>query len=317
MSLANLQVFNNTVQTTTTEMFAQQVELFNAATRGAITLGTKPNAGDYASMTKYQKLSGLVAERDIDSSASVSALDLVRILEGSVKVARRLGPVNLEPSNFDWILRSPDEPAAVASEQAAKDKLADMLNTAISAFVAATLNVGTTLYSDMGSSTTLTLSGLADGAQLLGDAAKNIACWIMHSKSWTELYKANLAGTNMLFNYGNVAIAADPLGRPIVITDSTDLVNSSDYYSLGIVNGGIVVEDNSDLRVITVEAGMTQNITAYWQGQYSYNLGLKGYKWDESHGGNSPSDAAIAVGTNWDKTATSVKDCAGIIVIAE
>lgn len=314
MSLANLKVFSDTMELVSTEMIAQQYDLFNAATQGAITLRQSKNRGDYASTLKYQKISGLIRERDITSAAAVASLDLVRILEGSVKVARGIGPINLVPSEYDWIMRDAGEAGAVIGMQVAGDKMADMLNTGIAAFVAATLNVGSTLVND--TSATLALTALADGAQKLGDASKNIVCWVMHSYCWNGLYKAGLAGTNMLFNFGNVAIAKDPLGRPIVITDSTDMINSSDYYTLGLVPGGIVVEDNGDTRIATETTTGYQNITTRYQGQYTYNLGLKGYKWDESTGGQCPADAALASGGNWDKTATSVKDMAGVIVTA-
>jgi hypothetical protein len=315
MSLTNLRVYSDTVDTVASEMLAQQVDLFNAASSGGIVLRTAANRGDYASTLKYQKISGLIAERDPTSSAAVSALDLVRILEGSVKLSRRVGPVNLIPSDYDWIMRSPEEAGATVAAQVAADRLGDMLNSALTAFVAATLNVGTTLYKDMGA-TSITLSGLADGAQLLGDVQSKIACWVMHSKTWTDLYKAGITGSNTLFQYGTVNIVKDPLGRPFIITDSTNLISASDYYTCGLVSGGIVVEDNGDMRSNTVVSNLTQNIAATYQGQYSYNLGLLGYKWDETNGGRAPVAASIATGTNWDKTATSVKDCAGVVVIA-
>ena len=315
MSLTNLQVFSDTVDTVASELVAQQVDKFNAASRGGIVLRTASNRGDYASTLKYQKISGLIAERDVTSTAAVSALDLVRILEGSVKLARRIGPVNLMPSDYDWIMRAPEEAGATIAVQAAQDRMADMLNTAISGFVAATLNVGATLVNDM-STATLTITGLADGAQKLGDASNKVVCWVMHSKSFNDLYKTAITGANVLFTYGTVNIVGDPLGRPYIVTDSTSLINSSDYYSLGLVSGGVVLEDNGDMRSNTVVSNLTQNIAATYQGQYSYNLGLLGYKWDESNGGRNPVIASVATGSNWDKTATSVKDCAGVIVTA-
>ena len=315
MSLANLQVFSDTVETVSSEIVAQQVEKFNAASAGGIVLRTAANRGDYASSLKYQKISGLIAERDPTSVAAVSAVELVRILEGSVKLARRVGPVNLIPSDYDWIMRAPEEAGSVIGLQVAPDRLADMLNTGISAFVAATLNVGATLVHDMGA-TTITLAGLADGQQKLGDAQGKLACWAMHSKSWTDLYKAGITGSNVLFTYGTVNIVRDPLGRPFVITDSASLVNAADYYTCGLVPGGIVCEDNGDMRGQTVATNLTQNLGATYQGQYTYNLGLLGFKWNEAAGGRAPIAATIATGTNWTRAATSVKDCAGVIVQA-
>ena len=41
---------------------------------------------------------------------------------------------------------------------------------------------------------------------------------------------------------------------------------------------------------------------------------MKGYTWDKANGGKSPNDAALALSTNWDRTATSHKDTAGVKV---
>ncbi|MNO64399.1 hypothetical protein D3C76_551270 [compost metagenome] len=53
------------------------------------------------------------------------------------------------------------------------------------------------------------------------------------------------------------------------------------------------------------------------QTDYTFGLGLKGYTWDVTNGGKSPSNAALATGTNWDKTASSIKDTAGVALIGD
>lgn len=315
MPLTNLQVFSKTIELLAGETNAQAYDKFNAATRGALVLRAGNNAGDFTDLAKYQKIAGLIGERDAYGSDDVAAVDLARILEGSVKVGRRIGPVNTDPGWWDWIGRAPTEPGAVVAEQVSGDGMADRLNTAIAAFVAATLNVGATLVNDMGANT-ITLAGLADGAQKFGDRAQAILCWLMHSKTYTDLYKAALTNANDLFTFGDVKIVADPMGRPLIITDSADLIDGADYYTLGLTAGAIVVEDNPDLRVITEEKTGKENLRAVYQGQYSFNVGMKGFRWNQATGGASPSDAALAVGTNWTKTASSVKDMAGVIVVA-
>ena len=47
MALTNMKVFNKTVQTMATEKLAQDVEKFNAASGGAITLTADGFEGDY------------------------------------------------------------------------------------------------------------------------------------------------------------------------------------------------------------------------------------------------------------------------------
>ncbi len=53
------------------------------------------------------------------------------------------------------------------------------------------------------------------------------------------------------------------------------------------------------------------------QVDYTFGLAIKGYTWDETNGGKSPSDAEIGTGSNWDKTATSIKHTAGVVAIGD
>ena len=45
-----------------------------------------------------------------------------------------------------------------------------------------------------------------------------------------------------------------------------------------------------------------------------YNLGILGYEWDMTAGGKSPDDTKLGASANWRKTATSLKDTAGVLV---
>jgi hypothetical protein len=53
------------------------------------------------------------------------------------------------------------------------------------------------------------------------------------------------------------------------------------------------------------------------QVDYSFGLGLKGYSWDQTNGGKSPTDAELATGTNWDKVVTSDKHTAGVLAVGD
>jgi hypothetical protein len=190
--------------------------------------------------------------------------------------------------------------------------MADKLNTAIMAYVAAILNVGATLVDD--GTDTFTLSHFIDGSALMGDRAQRVACWVMHSKPYNDLLKTAVTGANVLFNFGDINIVTDGFGRPIIVTDSAELKDGSDYHTLGIVPGGVVVEDNGTPNA-AVDTGLgKENLTREYQVEWDYNLGLLGFEWNQTNGGPSPNDAAIGTGTNWTKTATDVKDCAGVIV---
>lgn len=316
MSLTNFQVFNQYAYSAMLELITQQIALFNAATKGGITLRSAANQGDYADTALYSRISGLVRRRNAYGSGAVGHKELAMLLATTVKVAAGTAPVDIDQHWWTWIQRSPEEAGVVLGKQLAEDTLQDMLNTALKAFVAATTNVGATVVYD-GTGGTPTLNTLNAGARLFGDRAQDIACWLMHSKSMFDIFDVSLTNTAKLFDFGTVKVIHDGFGRPFVVSDAPDLAYTSSgakYHIAGLVPGGILVEQNNDFFDNTQVNNGDENIGRTYQAQWTYNLGLKGYAWDKTSGGASPSNSALGTGTNWDKFATSVKDVSGILV---
>jgi hypothetical protein len=57
-----------------------------------------------------------------------------------------------------------------------------------------------------------------------------------------------------------------------------------------------------------------EQIQTRLQGEYAYNLGLKGFKWDVSNGAANPDSSTIGTGSNWDMAVSSYKDLAGVVL---
>jgi len=319
MALSDLTVFSEYAYLAMTEVLAQQVDLFNAASRGAISLQAANHQGDYSDKAFYQKISGLVRRRNAYGSGAVTAKNMAHIVDTMVKVAAGTPPVEMDPGQFKWIQRSPEEAGAALGQQLAKDSLADMLNTSVAAGYAALSGVADVIYD--GSAGTITPTSLVSGARLFGDRASEIAAWIMHSKPLHDLYVDNLSNVERLFTYGSVNVVADAFGRIFVITDSPSLVTADgvevgvdEYHTLGLVADAISIGQNSDFTDNFQTTNGDENIGRSYQAEWSYNLGIKGFAWDKTNGGASPNDAALVVATNWDQHATDVKDVAGVIV---
>lgn len=316
MALSDLQVFSDFAYLTSTETIAQEVSKFNAASGGALVLRAGQNLGDYNDEVTWAKISGLVRRRDAYASGAVSAVDISQLLNSSVKVGAGTPPVNIDPGMLRWIQKNPEEAGVMIGEQLAEDMLADMLNTGLSAYVAALTNVGATVVYD-GTAGVASLASMNKGAALFGDRSQSIQAWVMHSKSAHDLYDQSLTNSNRLFTFGNIKVMEDGFGRPFIITDSASLITSGVpdvYHSCGLVSGALVVEQNNDFDSNIETSNGDNNIGRTYQAEWSYNLGMKGYTWDKTNGGASPTDAELATGTNWDKTATSIKDTAGILV---
>lgn len=320
MALSNMVVFDDYVQRTITEVIAQQVDLFNAASNGTITLTTQRNRGDFAHYSQFAEITGLIRRRDVYASGAVSPVALSMLQNASVKVAAGTPPIAFNPSQFTWIQEQPEVAGVVIGEQVAIGQFQDMLNAGLKAARAAFVNVGSAAEYQITSQGAMTLNGLNRGAQKFGDRAQNIRAWVIHSTPLHDLFDQSLANTNRLFTFGDVRIMEDGFGRRFIVTDSSSLYGAvtspdvTDYYTLGLVENAIVVEDNGDFFSNLQTVNGDENITRSWQGEWSYNLALKGYTWDTTAGGKSPTDAELGTGTNWDKTATDIKNTAGVAV---
>lgn len=319
MSLANFKIFNASVRLTAIEVLAYQINLFNAATRGALVLKQAGNTtlGDYTDQSSWQMLGGLVRRRDAYATGAVTALELAQILETAVRVDAGTPPVQLDAHWLQRINASPAEAGAVVGKMVAEQRLADYVNTSLAALAAA-LGAQASLTHTPGAA--LSLAALNTGASKMGDKADQLACWVMPSKSLFDLYGAAIANSAGLFTFGTINVKADPFGKPIVVTDSLSLyldTTTDLYYTLGLVPGAATIAENDDYLDNLQTSNGDESIRTTWQAQWSFNMALKGHTWDKTNGGKSPTTAALTTATNWDKTATSIKDLPGVIIKAQ
>lgn len=322
MSLTNVAVFNRYAYRTVSEIVAQQIDLFNSATNGAIILRqASDNDGDFSDSTFWQLMSGAIRRRDPYGDGAVSAIDLQMLVDTMVKVAGGTPPINIPPVMFDWINHSPEEGGVVIGQQLAPLMMQDMLNTAVSALAAAIVNTGASNYTDIsggtGGAELFSPTAIVNTKQLLGDASGQIAAWVVHSKPMHNYWGNAIANANRLFTYGTVAVVADPFGVPFIMSDVPALVvagSPTDYVSLGLVPGAAIVERNTDFTQNIDTRNGDENILRTYQAEWSYNLGIKGFTWDKTAGGKAPTNASLATGTNWVETATSHKHLAGVAV---
>lgn len=322
MPLSNFKVFSQFSQGSATEVLQQQIELFNTATRGGLVMKAASNEGDFSDVTLWAKISGLVRRRNAYGSGSVTEKDISQLAETSVKVAAGTPPVRIDPSMLKWIQKDPKEAGVVFGRQLAVDRMADMLGVAVSGFRAALVNEGSNVFDNVATGNA-SLIALNQTASKMGDMAGRLACWVGHSKAIFDIYGQALLNANQLFTFGDVRVVQDGFGRPLIMTDEPALVDPTgagtgpdipSYFTLGLVPGAVLIEDNGDYIDNVETKNGNENIIKTIQAEWSYNVSVRGFAWDKANGGKSPSSAAIATGTNWDKYATSSKDLAGVVL---
>lgn len=319
MSLSQMQVFNQYIMPATIETITQMVVLFNQASRGAIILSAEGFTGDYLQQSFFAAVHS--AQRRVNryaANSAASVTDLTQLKFSAVKVAGGFGPIRYEPSQMTWLDKPTTQGVEVASRNFAEALLRDQVNTAIAALCAAISNVAA-LTNDVSATAGMTYGAINNAHAKMGDASGRIVADVMTGEVYHKLIGANLTNTAVLFRQGDVTVV-DLLGKLNIVTDAPALYvagTPNKQRVLGLVAGAATVIDAQDLVANIQTNNGNLRIETTLQMDYSFGLGLKGFTWDETNGGKSPTDAALATGTNWDQVATSIKDCAGVIAIAD
>lgn len=319
MSLSQMQVFNQYIMPATIESLAQMVEKFNAASNGAIRLTTEGFDGDFLQESFFAAIHS--AQRRVNrygAQASATPTDLTQLKLSAVKVAGGFGPIRFEPSQLTWLNKPTAEGIEVASRNFAEALMADQLNTAIAALCAAISNQAAAT-NDVSATAGISYSAINAAHAKFGDASGQLAAQVMTGQVYHRLVGQNLTNAVNLFDARSVNVV-DILGKAVIITDAPALYvagTPNKQRVLSLVDGAATVFDGSDIiSNIQTSNGQTR-IETTMQVDYTFGLSLKGYTWDEANGGKSPTDAALATGSNWDKVATSIKATAGVITIGD
>lgn len=317
MALSDMKVFNATVQTMAIETLGQQVEKFNAASRGAIVLTAEGFEGDY----RYENFWASIhaAQRRVDrygTNTSASPTNLSQLQAVGVKVAGGFGPIQWEPAQLSWVQKSPAEAVEVISRNLAEAIMKDQLNSAIAALVAAIEAQASATYDTNTGPMSYVDLNLAHAK--FGDSSNLIVADVMDGAQYHSLIGQNLANAQQLY-VANGVLVVDILGKTVVVTDAPALRETgtgADVKALGLVAGAATVYDGSSLITNIQTNNGSQRIATTFQADYDFGLALKGYAWDTTSGGKSPTDAELATGSNWDKVATDIKFTAGTICLA-
>lgn len=319
MALSDMKVFNEYLKRATIETLAQDVAKFNAASAGSIQLTTQGIDGDFLQESFWAGVHG--AQRRVDrygANAAQAATALSQKQYDSVKIAGGFGPILWEPGQLSWVQKSPEEALEVISRNLSEAIMSDQLNTAIAALVAAIGNQPTAV-NDVSAAAGVNYIAINGTHAKFGDASARIVAQVMTGAMYHKLIGQNLTNANHLFQFQGVTIV-DILGKAVIVTDAPALFTAGTPDKekvLSLVSGAAVVSDGSDLITNIQTTNGKNRIETTMQADYTFGLGLKGYTWDVTNGGKSPTDAEIATGSNWDLVANSVKASAGVLTVGD
>lgn len=302
------------------EVLLQNLQAFNAASRGSIRLVSARKPGNFEYESFFQNINGLIRRRDPNSTAAIADKKMTQGEFVSVKLNGGIGPVTMTMDSFRKMGIELNDGAMrlTAGQMAARGVVADYLNSGLRGVVGALNN---TAAAKVTIGTGITTVGLTDGLAKFGDAANGIVAWVMHSKPYYDLVKHQMTEKITGISDFNIATAQPvTLNRPVLVTDSDALLvkdgggNVTDYLTLGLVQDAVQVEDTESEMILFDPVTGLENLAYRMQGEYAFNLGVKGYAWDVANGGENPTDTALVTAGNWDPVLTDIKGRAGVII---
>ncbi|MCS3430034.1 major capsid protein [Klebsiella sp. BIGb0407] len=307
-----LHIFQQQVSTAATELVAQAVQEFNAASGGALVLGGGDHIGDYVEQTSWQLLGGLAQRRNAYGSGVLTPQEMGQLLDRMVKIDGRIGPISVTPTMMKRLGKDVNEASVVVSVQAAEAMIQDYLNTTGSALKAA-ISTNADAVTDQSSTAGVapSLRGLNKGARPFGDAYSRLVAWLMDGATFNDFIDETLSNANRLFQIGNVSIMQDGMGRRFVVSDIPALADADLQHVLGLTVGAAAVSTTPLIMKAQDVLGQ-ENIKALMQGEYDFTLGIRGYQWSKDSI-KSPTNVQIAAAANWKQIATSIKDTAGVL----
>lgn len=318
--IQNFQIYQDEFFGGMSEVLAQNADAFNAASNNAIRLITQRSRGDYQKESFFQAItaSNLTPRRDVESTAGLTDQPLTQGEVVSVKLNRRIGPIADTIDAFRKV--APDQDAQrlfsfQLGQQISKGVQLDRLESALMA-VEAALDGQTALEFDA-SGGILQFTDLVDGLAKMGDRGNAVRTWVMHSKVFYDLMKDGMANYKVDTVAGATIVngASAAMGRTVVVTDSSNLIitgTPDNYVTLGLVEDAVTVMDSEEQELQTDLVTGLENLVLRIQGEYAYNVGVKGFKWDVTNGGRNPTNANLTTSTNWDLAAADTRDCAGV-----
>lgn len=306
------------------EVLEDNVTAFNQASAGCLNLTTEFMKGQFEASSFFQKPANLIQHRDPTQTGDASATGMSQGETKGVKINKRIGPVENTIDSFKKAGIPLEEMAFVLGQQCAPDIQQSYLSSAISSLVGL-YGVGgmSGLIQDSTSDSTATLKhiDLVKGLSKFGDAANNVRLWVMHSKTYFDLI--GYAVTEKLLEVtAGVLYGGTPgtLGRPVLVTDCAALLDSNGtsgsssddfYWTFGLTGNSVNVKESEERSMLIEVVGGKQNLIARYQGEFAYNVDVKGTAFT---GSANPTDTALASAANWSKVYASLKSMPGVAI---
>jgi hypothetical protein len=299
------------------ETLQQYSDAFNAQSLNSLRLVTRSIKGDFEKESFIKSTASLISRRDPTTIGAVTDGKLAQGEQTGIKVNRRIGPVAQSLDSFKKIAVDPAEFSVLLGQQTGKAIAVDYVNVGINSVRAAITNDANLLYDALADTLkTANHTALVGGMSKFGDAASRIQCWVMHSKNYFDLMKQAIA--DKVFEVAGVTIYSGTvatLGKPTIVIDSASLKDGSSvgtYDILGLTEDAVEVAESEERTIISQPVTGLENLVMRIQGEYAFNVKVKGCNFDNVGQGINPTDVVLGTAAAWVKVVADDKQMPGV-----
>lgn len=304
MALLN-PIYNEEFQTRLLENLVQKIDVINASSNGTIIMSNEDFVGNFMKEAFFGRIANLIERRDITTDA-VAADKRMNKKENVEVVIDYKSKVFETYENFKRSGQDISTMTEIVANQFIEELIKRYLNLGVGAAVSAATNNSGMLDQSL-TAATANYQHLLKAQELFNDNYDDVAAYVMNTNAYFDLRRDTLA-TYKIDNVAGMQIITgmtETMGKPVIVSNIPAL--SYDAGAGDLKNRIVALRPSS--VVLTERAGRLtrvdevtdlENLGVRWAAEGSVRMGLRGYAWDVANGGQSPTDAAIATGTNWD-----------------
>lgn len=300
-------IYNRLAQTAYLERLQDNLDVFNAASNGAIVYRSEVIEGDFDKKAFY-KVGGSIEHRDVNSTSAVTPKKIGSGESVGVKCPYKYGPYASTEEAFKRRARTPEEFAMLVGQDMADALMEGRLQYALAALDAAI--GGNAAMVAEGSIAVDGRKALTRGMRKFGDRFSRIGLWVMNSDTYFDIIDD--AVTNQVYGESEIVIYGGlpgTLGKPALVSDKVPTDKA-----FGLQGGAIQVVESQAPGFRAYDINDQENLAIGIRGEGTFNLELLGYSWKDDVGGANPTLAAIGAEANWKKHAGSDKMTAGVLL---
>lgn len=308
---SDLIIYDTLVQTAYLERAQEVLQVFNAASQGAVVLDSEAIAGDFRQEAFY-RVGGSLAHRNVNSTSDAAATAISAGEFVSVKAPWKYGPYETTEEAFKRRARNPEEFSMLVGQDMADAQLRYAI---AAAFVSLQAAIGGN--APMVANASIATDGkkaLTKGMRKFGDASGRIAVFAMHSSVYFDL--VDQAITAKVFEEAGVVIyggAPGTMGKPVLVSDEIP-----DEVIFGLQAGAARITESQAPGVRSYQVNDKENLALGFRAEGAFNVELLGYSWNKDAGvspaPSNPNLTQLSAEANWIKAANSNKATAGVLI---